>query len=292
MNQSKGCFIKAAILGSGKIGCDLLMKLKKIESVRCGLMIGRSLESQGMIFARNNDCKLLINGRKETIDELNKVDVVFDATSALSHKKNLEYITNRNTKIINLTPARYGEECVPTVNIDRILNSRVIDMITCGGQSSIPLVHAIASVVEDIKYIEVVSTISSCSAGLATRENINEYIENTEASIKSLAKCKSAKVIININPSEPPVEMKTTLYIIPGEYKINEVRKSINNMIEKMKYIVPDYKLVLGPQVRDDAIVLSVKIKGNGDYLPKYAGNLDIITSAAVYTAERLFNKV
>ena len=278
--------LKVAILGSGNIGTDLLVKVMRSSLLECTVFIGRNLNSSGMQKA----LELGVNVSADSIDYIvknpNCCDLVFDATSASSHLEHEPILKSLNKRIIDLTPAKIGLMCVPSVNLIDSLNEFNVNMITCGGQASIPIAYAIGQTQEDVEYIEVVSTIASRSAGPATRQNLDEYIKTTEDGIKQFSGAKHTKAILNLNPAEPCVNMQTTIFAKTKDPDLSALKEFLSKIVKKIQTYVPGYELILGPIIENDRIVVMVRVKGLGDYLPQYAGNLDIINCAAVAMAE------
>ena len=190
-----------------------------------------------------------------------------------------------------MTPAKLGALCIPAVNLEDIIKDRNINMITCGGQASIPMAYAIGRSQKNIQYIEVVSSIASRSAGPATRLNLDEYVDTTEQGIKLFAKVPNAKAILNLNPAEPCIDMQTTIFALVENPDMEKLNLEINEILAKIQSYVPGYTLIVPPLYENGRIVIMVKAQGLGDYLPKYAGNLDIINCAAIAVAEK-FSKV
>lgn len=190
--------------------------------------------------------------------------------------------------VIDLTPSQIGEMCVPAINLEECLNQWNVNMVTCGGQASIPIAYTIAKALPIIEYIEVISSIASRSAGPATRINLDEYIGTTENGIKKFSGCPKAKAILNLNPAQPCIDMQTTIFakLQHDDFDIEFVRNSVLIMLKKIQAYVPGYQLLIPPAVENKRLVTMVKVQGAGDYLPKYAGNLDIINSAAIAIAE------
>lgn len=285
MNTSKSK-LKIAILGSGNIGTDLLVKVMRSKFLECTVFIGRNLNSSGMQKA----LELGVNVSSDSIDYIVKnpdcCDLVFDATSASSHIEHEPILKSLNKRIIDLTPAKLGLMCVPSVNLNDSLSEFNVNMITCGGQASIPVAYAIGQTQKDIEYVEVVSTIASRSAGPATRQNLDEYIKTTEDGIKKFSGAKYTKAILNLNPAEPCVNMQTTIFARVKKIDLAPLNIYLSDIVKKIQIYVPGYELILGPIIENDRIVVMVRVKGLGDYLPQYAGNLDIINCAAVAMAE------
>ena len=279
-----------AILGTGNIGTDLLIKLSKLGYTNLSF-VGRREDSPNIQIAQKMGINTSSLGVKYFLENSN-FNVVFDCTNALDAKENYDILKNLGIKVIDLTPAKLGDICVPCINGNDLAAKDNINMITCGGQASLPLINAISDCTEQINYIEVVSQISSKSAGMSTRINIDNYIETTEYAIKSFSKTKKCKVILNINPAEPCVDMQTTVFLeIPNLDKL-DFEKIVSNVYTKLKEVkeyVPYYELIVPPMINEQEIMmLSVKVRGTGDFLPEYAGNLDIINCAAIKMLEVL----
>ncbi|MFA5300873.1 MAG: acetaldehyde dehydrogenase (acetylating), partial [Lutibacter sp.] len=217
-----------------------------------------------------------------------KYDLVFDATSAKSHKEHWSKLKLLKKRVIDLTPSHIGKMIIPAINLKDCFNEQNINLISCGGQSGIPLAWAIAQTHKHLDYVEIVNTISSKSAGTATRINLDEYIETTEGAIKDFTLCSFTKTILLLNPAEPCINMKTTVSAIVQEPKIELLCKQTNQLIKNIQQYVPGYKMIVPPTYIDKKILITVEVQGKGDHLPTYAGNLDIITCAAIAVAEEL----
>jgi acetaldehyde dehydrogenase (acetylating) len=277
---------RVAILGSGNIGTDLLFKVQKSNALECMAFIGRSLSSQGMSTAIKLGAKVSDQSIQYVVDNAEKIDLVFDATSAKDHESHAVILKNIGVKCIDLTPAKIGPMCVPSVNSNECLNEVNINMVSCGGQASIPIAVAISNSHSTIDYIEVVSSIASKSAGPATRLNLDEYIKTTETGLKNFSGAKKTKAILILNPASPCINMTTTILAKVQNPNIKALQLELDEISKKVQSYVPGYELILGPLVENDRIVIMFKIKGLGDYLPEYAGNLDIINCAAIAMAE------
>ena len=283
LNQKK---LKVAILGSGNIGTDLLVKTMRSPYLTCSLFAGRNMASAGMRKANELGVKISDQGIKAIQDDPPCCDMVFDATSALAHSHHWKILEQLGKHVIDMTPSKIGKMCVPSINLEAESATKNVNMITCGGQVSVPIVYAIAAVQKDLEYVEVVSHISSRSAGPATRINLDEYIETTEAAVKKFSGAKHAKAILTLNPAVPCVDMQTTVLVQVASPNLDRISASIAKMVSKVHEYVPGYHLLLGPVFENGRIVVTVKVTGLGDYLPKYAGNLDIINCAAIAAAE------
>jgi acetaldehyde dehydrogenase len=281
--------LKVAILGTGNIGTDLLLKCLKKDFMEVVAFVGRRLDSDGIRIAKSKDVLISDEGINYFINRPNCCDVVFDCTSAADAIIHSDIFKSQGIKVIDLTPAKVGQLCVPDINSDVILSDDNVNMITCGGQASMPILNLVANNSKGIEYIEVVSQIASNSAGMATRINIDNYIETTQNAITRFTGCSNNKVILNLNPAIPHVDMQTTMFVKVKEIDFDRLNDQILDKIEELKTYVPYYELVLPPTMNDNGIVvMSIKVRGTGDYLPEYAGNLDIINCAAIKLTERL----
>jgi acetaldehyde dehydrogenase (acetylating) len=281
--------IRVGILGTGNIGTDLLLKILKEEKIKPVIFAGRRMESDGIQLAKSKNVDVTDRGIDFFTENKNYVDVVFDCTNSIDAIEHAEIFREQNIRVIDLTPAKVGELCVPSINSNLILTSRNINMITCGGQAAMPILHLISKYCSKLKYVEIVSQIASKSAGLATRINVDGYIHTTEAAIKKFTKCEDCKVIINLNPAEPCVDMQTTMFIKFEDIDFESLVEAIYTKIKELRQYIPYYELVLPPVINEEGIlVLSVRVRGSGDYLPEYAGNLDIINCAALEVIKKL----
>jgi acetaldehyde dehydrogenase len=281
---------RVAILGTGNIGTDLLIKAMRSDALECVLFVGRNLRSDGMQKASQLGTPISDRGIDAIVQQADDIDLVFDATSAAAHMAHWPVLQKLGKTVIDMTPAKIGELCVPAINTEQILESRArnINMITCGGQASVPIANAIAAVQDDIEYIEVASSIASRSAGPATRANLDEYIETTEQALIKFSRARQAKAILILNPARPPIDMQTTIYARIGNPDLRAIRASVEEMMKRITQYVPGYQLIVPPTIEGGKVMTTVKVLGNGDYLPRYAGNLDIINCAAVGIAERI----
>ena len=280
--------IKAGILGTGNIGTDLLLKILRTDFLTPVIFSGRRMDSDGMRVAKAHDVPITDKGIDYFIENPNVCDVVFDCTNAIDALEHAKVFESQGIKVIDLTPAKVGELCVPSINGDVITSQNNVNMITCGGQASLPLLHLISQNCESLEYVEVVSQIASKSAGMATRINVDNYIQTTESAIKKFTSTDKCKVILNLNPAEPCVDMQTTMFIKFTNINFENLIEQIYNKIKELKTYIPFYELTIPPVINDDVLVLSIKVKGVGDYLPEYAGNLDIINCAAIEITKRL----
>jgi len=282
--------IKCALIGPGNIGTDLLYKLKRSPVLEPVWMIGIDPESEGLKRAADMGLKTCATGVDGFLPHVleDKVQIAFDATSAYVHAENSRKLNALGVLMIDLTPAAIGPYCVPPVNLKEHVGKREmnVNMVTCGGQATIPMVAAISRV-QPVAYGEIVATVSSKSAGPGTRKNIDEFTRTTAGAVEKVGGAKKGKAIIIINPAEPPLVMRDTVHCLtettPDQARITE---SIHAMIQEVQKYVPGYRLVNGPVFDGNRVSVYLEVTGLGDFLPTYAGNLDIMTAAAARTAE------
>ena len=283
--------VKVGIIGTGNIGTDLLIKIQRSDILECGIFAGRNPDSKGIQKAKSMGIATSCKSIKAIENNPDCCDIVFDATSAKIHLYNAPILKKLNKYTIDLTPSQVGKMCVPVINMEECLESNNVNLITCGGQATIPIVHAITKIHPEIEYIEIVASISSKSAGPGTRINIDEFTQTTRDAIKLFTGVSNAKAIIILNPAEPPVLMHNTIYAKIKNPKINEISKEIKEIVEKVQKYVPGYRVTLGPVSENGRVSTMVEVVGLGDFLPKYSGNLDIITCAAINIAEEYAKK-
>lgn len=279
--------VKVGIIGSGNIGSDLMVKLTKSPTLELTTMMGIDMASRGMQHAKEIGLEVFDNGVDGLLKKPDLVDIVFDATSAGAHIHNAEVVRSLGKQMLDLTPAAIGPFVVPTVNLEAHLDADNVNLITCGGQATIPIIHAINQVAP-VEYGEIVATISSKSAGPGTRANIDEFTETTAKGIEQVGGAKKGKAIIILNPAEPPIMMRDTIHALVKEGAMDEekITASIMEIAAKVQSYVPGYKVRTEPIFEENKVTVFLEIEGAGHYLPKYAGNLDIMTSAAVKVAE------
>ncbi len=280
--------IRIGIIGTGNIGTDLLLKVLKTDSLTPVIFSGRRMDSDGMSVAKMHNVPITDMGINYFIQNPNVCDIVFDCTNAMDAIEHAKVFAEQNIKVIDLTPAKVGDLCVPSINAEIIKTDSNVNMITCGGQASLPLLHIISNNCEKLEYVEVVSQISSKSAGMATRINIDNYIHTTESAIRKFTGVDKCKVILNLNPADPCVDMQTTMFIKFTNIDFETLIEQIYLKIKELKTYIPFYELIIPPTVNNDILILSIKVKGAGDYLPEYAGNLDIINCAAIELTKQL----
>ncbi|TYL49874.1 acetaldehyde dehydrogenase (acetylating) [Nocardioides sp. BGMRC 2183] len=309
MTQQK---TKVAIIGSGNIGTDLMIKvMQTAQHVEMGAMVGIDPASDGLARARDLGVATTHEGVDGLIamPEFDDIDIVFDATSAKAHKSNAAKLEPLGKRLIDLTPAAIGPYVVPAVNLDEHLDASNVNMVTCGGQATIPIVAAVSRVVP-VPYAEIVASISSRSAGPGTRANIDEFTETTSGAIVGVGGAQRGKAVIILNPAEPPLMMRDTVFCLvnapdPGVHE--EIKASVEKMVADVAAYVPGYKLVQKVQISEipedqpvhtllvdgaerptHQVSVFLQVTGAGHYLPAYAGNLDIMTAAGLAVAERI----
>lgn len=286
--------IHAGIIGSGNIGSDLMLKLLNNDKIKPTHMIGIDAESRGMKLAAENGLEVIANGIDGLVDSPNKPQILFDATSAGAHQHNNEVAQELGILMLDLTPAAIGPYISPSVNIDEHLESKNVNLITCGGQATTPMVAAINGV-QHVTYAEIVATISSKSAGPGTRANIDEFTETTAKALEVVGGADKGKAIIILNPADPPILMRDTIYVLVDDgVKVDEsaITEAVRAKEAEIQRYVPGYRLRQEPIFDGQQITLFVEVEGAGDYLPVYSGNLDIMTASAVAVAEEFADKV
>ncbi|MCB1894069.1 MAG: acetaldehyde dehydrogenase (acetylating) [Zoogloeaceae bacterium] len=288
--------IKCALIGPGNIGTDLLYKLQRSPVLEPVWMVGIDPQSEGLTRAAEMGIKVTADGVDGLLPhvEADGVQIAFDATSAYVHAANSRKLNALGVMMIDLTPAAIGPYCVPPVNLRQHVGKREmnVNMVTCGGQATIPMVAAVSRV-QPVKYGEIVATVGSKSVGPGTRKNIDEFTRTTAGAVEKVGGAKQGKAIIIINPAEPPLIMRDTVHCLtetePDQQKITE---SIHAMIAEVQKYVPGYRLVNGPVFDGNRVSVFMEVEGLGDFLPRYAGNLDIMTAAAARTAEMFAEEI
>ncbi|MBK0870791.1 acetaldehyde dehydrogenase (acetylating) [Saccharopolyspora sp. HNM0986] len=299
---------KVAIIGSGNIGTDLLIKVIRLsDSLDMGVMVGVDPTSDGLARARRLGVSTTDRGVEGLLGmpEFADVDVVFDATSATAHERNSALLEPHGKLLVDLTPAAIGPFVVPAVNLDAHRTATNVNMVTCGGQATIPVVAAVSRVAP-VRYAEIVASIASKSAGPGTRANIDEFTETTAKAIEVVGGADRGKAIIVLNPAEPPMIMRDTVLCLAGDGDPELIRDSVERMVAEVSRYVPGYRLKQQVQITPVAadeplgtlidaaprpswkVSVFLAVEGAAHYLPAYAGNLDIMTSAALRTAEQL----
>ena len=305
--------VKAAIIGSGNIGTDLMMKIMRHgQFIEMAALVGIDSKSDGLEQARRLGVVISSKGISGLIDDgiMSEIELVFDATSASAHIENdrLVRTVKPGVKMVDLTPAAIGPYCVPVVNLTQHLDEPNVNMVTCGGQATIPIVAAVSSVAE-VHYAEIIASISSRSAGPGTRANIDEFTETTSRGIEVIGGARKGKAIIVLNPAEPPMLMRDTVYILSSKVDTAKIEQAVEEMVASVNAYVPGYRLKqrvqfeeFGPdnpchisgvgQLSGIKTTVFLQVEGAAHYLPSYAGNLDIMTSAALATGEKLAERL
>ena len=285
--------VVAAIVGPGNIGTDLLAKLRRIDAIEVAYMVG-VMESDGLARARELGLAASSGGVDWLLARDPLPDIVFEATSAGAHLANAPRYAEAGIRAIDLTPAHVGPMVCPPVNLREHLTAPNVSMITCGGQATIPIVHAVSRVVP-VRYAEIVASVASRSAGPGTRANIDEFTHTTSRAVESVGGAVRGKAIVILNPVEPPMIMRDTVFCaIPADADTDAITDSIHAMVAEVQHYVPGYELRADPQYDepraawqgDGRVAVFLQVRGNGDYLPEYAGNLDIMTAAAARVGE------
>ncbi|MCG8009521.1 MAG: acetaldehyde dehydrogenase (acetylating) [Candidatus Thiodiazotropha lotti] len=288
--------INAALIGSGNIGTDLLYKALRSDWINPVWMVGIDEASEGLARARDLGLKTTHEGVDGLLPHMrdDNIQICFDATSAYVHGENNRKVQAQGSIMIDLTPAAIGPFCVPPVNLkDHVGKPELnVNMVTCGGQATIPMVAAVSRV-QPVAYGEIVATVSSRSAGPGTRKNIDEFTQTTSGAVEKVGGAKKGKAIIILNPAEPPLMMRDTVHCITeGEPDQAAITESIEAMIKEVQKYVPGYRLKNGPVFDGNRVSVFMEVEGLGDYLPKYAGNLDIMTAAGLRTAEMFAEEI
>ncbi|MDF2180539.1 acetaldehyde dehydrogenase (acetylating) [Neptuniibacter sp. CAU 1671] len=288
--------IRCALIGSGNIGTDLIYKVQRSPVLEPVWMVGIDPESEGLARAREMGLKTTAEGVDGLLPHVleDNIQIAFDATSAYVHAENSRKLNELGVMMIDLTPAAIGPLCVPPVNLkehaDKVEMN--VNMISCAGQATIPIVNAVSRV-QGVEYAEIVASLSSKSIGPGTRANLDEFTFTTSNAIEIVGGAKKGKALAIINPAEPPMIMRNTIYCLTeGEPERENIIESVLAMIKEVQKYVPGYKLVNGPDFDGNKVSVFMEVEGLGDYLPKYAGNLDIMTAAGTRTAEMFAEEI
>ncbi|WP_027416382.1 acetaldehyde dehydrogenase (acetylating) [Aneurinibacillus terranovensis] len=279
--------LRTAIIGPGNIGTDLMLKVLRCEELELGLMVGIVAESDGLRMARERSIETSDKGIDAILERKDEIDLVFDCTGAKPHVKHAPLLREAGIRAIDLTPAAVGPYVIPSVNMEANLNSPNINLVTCGGQATIPIVAKINEVA-DVEYAEIVATISSRSAGPGTRQNIDEFTKTTSRAIHQVGGADRSKAIIILNPADPPIMMRNTVYTKVKNPDQKAIEQAVEEIVKEVQTYVPGYRLKVPSIVDGDKVTTIIEVEGAGDYLPNYSGNLDIITAAAVGVAQRI----
>lgn len=288
--------IRAALIGSGNIGTDLLYKALRSEWIEPVWMVGIDPDSDGLAKARELGLRTTHEGVDGLLPHVEEdgIKIAFDATSAYVHPANNDKLQAKGVLVIDLTPAAIGPFCVPPVNMQAHVGKQEtnVNMVTCGGQATIPMVAAVSRV-QAVEYAEIVATVASRSAGPGTRKNIDEFTRTTAGAVEKVGGARHGKAIIILNPADPPLIMRDTVHCLTeSEPDQDAIAASVNRMVSEVQTYVPGYRLKNGPVFDGKRVSMFLEVEGLGDYLPKYAGNLDIMTAAALRTAEMFAEEI
>ncbi len=288
--------IKCALIGSGNIGTDLMYKLLRSEVLEPVWMVGIDPESEGLKRAAEKGLKTTHEGIDGLLPhvEADNIEIAFDATSAYVHAANSAKLNELGVLMVDLTPAAIGPLCVPPVNLADLAGDRPmnVNMISCAGQATIPMVAAVSQV-QPVDYAEIIASLSSKSVGPGTRANLDEFTYTTSSALEKLGGAKKGKALAIINPAEPPLIMRNTVYCeVEGTPDQDAITASVHAMIKEVQRYVPAYKLVNGPDFDGNRVAIFLEVAGLGDFLPTYAGNLDVMTAAAARTAEMFAERI
>ena len=291
--------IPCAIVGSGNIGTDLMYKLRRSPVLEVSLVAGIDPASDGLRRARELGIETTDRGAELVLENPDRYPIVFEATSAWVHRQNAPRYARAGIRVVDLTPAKLGPLVVPPVNLDAHLDAPNVNLITCGGQATVPIVAAVARVTR-VPYAEIVSTVASKSAGPGTRQNIDEFTKTTSSALAEVGGAAHGKAIMILNPADPPILMRNTVFCaLEDGYDREAVAGSILDMVDEVSSYVPGYRLKAEPVFEEDEystpggmvparVVALLEVEGAGDYFPPYAGNLDIMTASAVRVGEAL----
>lgn len=284
--------VKVAIVGSGNIGTDLMYKiLKEPGHMELAMVAGVEPESEGLKRARNEGIGSTHEGIQPVLDDP-EIKLVFDATSAKAHVKHAEMLKEAGKVAVDLTPAAQGPYVVPTANLTEHLDEDNVNLMTCGAQATVPMAYAVSRVAP-VRYAEMVSTVASASAGPGTRQNIDEFTFTTARGLEEIGGAQEGKAIIVLNPADPPLIMRNTVYVVPDaerdEVDEDAISESVEKVVSEVQKAVPGYQLKNGPTFEErqtpwgekPVVMMFLEVEGAGDFLPKYSGNLDIMTSSA-----------
>lgn len=288
MNENR---VNVAIIGPGNIGTDLMYKIiNRSKFMNLKLMVGIYSNSEGLKRAHDLGIEASSNGI-DTVLRDKSIKIAFDATTASAHLKNAPLLERAGIRAIDLTPAAVGPYVCPIINMGEHLNRANINLITCGAQATVVIVAAISCVTK-VKYAEIVATIASKSAGPGTRQNIDEFTQTTARALEVLGKAEKGKAIIILNPAEPPLIMRNTIYTVVEEQNKDKIVAAVEKMVKKVQEYVPGYRLRVPPIFDEDKVTTMIEVEGAGDFLPRYAGNLDIQTSVALAIGDRIAEKL
>jgi acetaldehyde dehydrogenase len=278
--------LRVGIIGTGKIGVDLLVKVRRSPWMECVIFSGRNLQSSGMSYAAELGVAVSDQGINAFFEPRYRCDIVFDATSAANHIEHAQVFDRLGILAIDMTPSQIGECCVPALGMKEVLENKNISMISCGGQSSIPVAQVLASVIPNVQKLAVKSIVSPNSVGPGTLANLDEYYHNTKAGLKKYTGVSAFDIELLVDDVNPETRMLTSVTAYCDTVDMDALRLPLIAMLEKIQAYVPGYKLEHEPRLVEGGVRVDLSVEGLGDYLPKYAGNLDIINCAAIAVAE------
>ncbi|WP_410652695.1 acetaldehyde dehydrogenase (acetylating) [Amycolatopsis sp. cmx-4-54] len=279
--------LRVAILGTGHLGTDLLLKVLGSPVLECALFAGRRAESPGIRMAAARGVRTTAGAIEAVVDALDDVDLVFDATSAADATRHWAVLQPSGTPFVDLTPANLGKFCVPVLNLADCLDEQYVSMVTCGGQAAVPMARCFGEATDGLGYVEIVSASAAASVGPATRANIDEYVVTTETATHEFCDTRATKTMLVVNPAEPGVVMRNSIAVSAEEkVDLTALTAAVADVEKQINAYVPGYRVVVPPVATKDRVMLTVEVEGRGDWLPPYAGNLDIISCAAIALAE------
>jgi len=285
-NDSISRRLRVGIIGTGKIGVDLLVKVRRSPWMECVIFSGRNLQSTGMVYAAELGVPVSDQGINAFFEPRYRCDIVFDATSAANHIEHAQVFDRLGILVVDMTPSQIGECCVPALGMDEILENKNISMISCGGQSSIPIARALAKTIPNVTKIAVKSIVSPNSIGPGTLANLDEYYHNTKAGLKKYTGIAELDVELLVDEVNVETRMLTSVTAFCDSVDLDALQVPLTVMLQKIQAYVPGYRMESAPVLVDGGVRVDLSVEGLGDYLPKYAGNLDIINCAAVAVAE------
>lgn len=280
--------LKVALIGPGMIGIDLLYKIKRSNLLKCVLVAGRNPNGKGLTQAKNLGFETTAKGIDGLIRRHDKYDLVFDATDAAAHMIHWARLKELNKKVIDLTPSRIGHMVAPTESVPEDFTKNNINLISCGGQATIPILASISREFGGLEYVEIITTASSPSVGRATRNNIDEYIHTAERAIKKYTKVPVCKAILNISAAHPPVPFRVAMHVCCKNFELDKVREVVKKAESRVQAYAGGYRLLTCEKMSEGRLYISVEVEGQGDFIPQYSGNLDIINSSAIALAEKI----
>ncbi|HEY9483318.1 MAG TPA: acetaldehyde dehydrogenase (acetylating) [Micromonosporaceae bacterium] len=279
--------LRVAIIGTGNVGTDLLCKVMASPSLYCTMFAGRRESSAGIALARSRGVRTSAAGIDGVLGALDDIDLVFDATSAVDAQRHWATLGPLGVPVIDLTPANLGKLCVPALNLADCIGEQHVSMVTCGGQAAVPMAQCVSNATDGLEYLEIVSASAAASVGPATRANIDEYVVMTERATREFCDVKNTKTMLVINPAEPGIVMRNTIAISAAErVDLPALCAATEDLERRIRAYVPGYRVAVPPVATADRVMLTVEVEGRGDWLPAYAGNLDVITCAGIALAE------